>query len=144
MTRNKSFFMNSTQTRDKSFFVKEPVRNLASVQPTQSQTSLSADNVQSRIAELDNLMRETDLKIRQQAKYTPEERSEFQRQYGAYNKEYYSLKKELEAMNPVKIERPTISEDIPKTYISNKVQQSAGNKVTNCFKRTLTEGAENG
>ena len=53
--------------------------------------------VQNRIAELDNLMKETDLKIMQHAKYTPEQRNEFQKQYGVYKDEYWKLRNELDA-----------------------------------------------
>lgn len=142
MARNKDFFVNNSSKRDRSFFVKEekPVKTSISTKVPQVDT-VKKTNIENRMSELDKLMKDTDTKLRRIG-YTEAERADFQNQYSTYKQEYYSLKKELDAMTPVNIKVSTPDPNTPKAYFRNPVEQSAGDKVANFFKVTVPEAAE--
>lgn len=129
MTRDKSFFVNPANKRDKSFFVKEEkpaeISN-SMIKKTPQIDSTQKTNMENRIAELDNLMKETDLKIRQHAKYTVAERDEFLTQYNNYKSEYWKLKNELKTQNtPVlpKEKSKYVPEDAQVTFYTPEQMQ---------------------
>lgn len=121
----------------------KPVTSTVSKQPvvTNNDNSNKKVEIENRMSELDKLMKDTDTKLRRIG-YTEAERNDFQNQYSTYKKEYYSLKKELDALNPVTVKVSAPDPNAPKSYFRNPVEQSAGDKVANFFKVTLPEAVE--
>ena len=121
----------------------KPVASTVQKQPviTNNDNSNKKSEIENRMSELDKLMKDTDTKLRRIG-YTETERNDFQNQYKTYKNEYYSLKKELDALNPVTIKVSAPDPNAPKSYFRNPVEQSAGDKVANFFKVTLPEAVE--
>lgn len=121
----------------------KPVTSTVQKQPvvTNNDNSNKKTEIESRMSELDKLMKDTDTKLRRIG-YTETERNDFQNQYKTYKDEYYSLKKELDTMEIANTKFPTSDTNMPKAYFTNPVEQSVGDKVANFFKVTLPEAAE--